>query len=64
VPREAYRIGVPLAAAGASGSTATRGLRRQWPGNLGALKAETLDSHGHDHSLNVRLPLAVCADAG
>jgi 1,4-alpha-glucan branching enzyme len=57
VPREAYRIGVPRGGRWRerlNSDAADYGGSGQ--GNLGALKAETLDSHGHDYSLNVRLP--------
>ena len=57
VPRETYRIGVPRGGRWRERLTSDAAdYGGSGQGNLGALKAETLDSHGHDHSLNVRLP--------
>jgi 1,4-alpha-glucan branching enzyme len=57
VPREAYRIGVPLGGRWRerlNSDAADYGGSGQ--GNLGALDAASPSSHGHDYSLNVRLP--------
>ena len=57
VPREAYRIGVPRGGRWRerlNSDAADYGGSGQ--GNLGALDAASPGAHGHDHSLNVRLP--------
>jgi 1,4-alpha-glucan branching enzyme len=57
VPREAYRIGVPRGGRWRerlNSDAADYGGSGQ--GNLGALEAVFRAAHGHDHSLDVRLP--------
>jgi 1,4-alpha-glucan branching enzyme len=57
VPREAYRIGVPRGGRWRerlNSDAAEYGGSGQ--GNLGALEAVFRAAHGHDHSLDVRLP--------
>ncbi len=57
VPREAYRIGVPRGGRWRerlNSDAADYGGSGQ--GNLGALEAALRAAHGHDHSLDLRLP--------
>src|SRR5437868_10226565 len=57
VPREAYRIGVPRGGRWRerlNSDAADYGGSGQ--GNLGALEAALRTAHGHDHSLDLRLP--------
>jgi 1,4-alpha-glucan branching enzyme len=57
VPRENYQIGVPRG--GTWRERLNSDAKDYWGsgmGNFGAIEAAPLPSHGHFHSLNLRLP--------
>jgi 1,4-alpha-glucan branching enzyme len=57
VPREAYRLGVPAAGFYVEAiNTDAGGYGGSNVGNLGGVEADTIRSHGHDHSISITLP--------